>query len=217
MKKVYPIKIGDGAGFALCVGALAIAYFYMEKYLGLTPCPLCILDRITLALMAALFAAGALFVKPRGFGRLALITANMTLLAFGFVFSGRHVWLQNQPLANVGECLADSPAARDFAELIRRAFDAEADCGIIFYEFFGLTIPDMTLLLFVGLGALLLWQLIRAWRLSDNLPPTADYPSAADDAPAATDDAPTADNAPTPAADNAPTTAADNAPKASSG
>jgi disulfide bond formation protein DsbB len=163
IQKIPPMKIADAMGLALCLGALAIAYFWMEKYLGLEPCPLCILDRITVGAMAVFFAAGLFAVGPQGGGRLALITANLTMLAFGFVFSGRHVWLQNRPLG-IGECLADTPAARDFIELIRVAFDAQADCGMIFYEFLGLSIPEMTLLLFVGLGALLLWQLVHAWR-----------------------------------------------------
>lgn len=156
------IRLPALAALAACLSSLLIAYFYMERYLLLEPCPLCILDRLVVAVMGLGFALLALA------GRRWLTWAwmgwglNLIALSAGFVFAGRHIWLQNRPVDVAAECLADHAAAQGLVELIRRAFDAEADCGAIMWEFAGLTIPEQVLLFFIALAGLQCWL---AWAL----------------------------------------------------
>ena len=138
---------------ALCVLSLLIAYFYMERYLLLEPCPLCILDRFAVAVMAAGFIA--LAAGARGGAAWLAWGASSLGLAAGLIFAGRHIWLQNRPPDFAGGCLADNPAAAGFIALIQDAFSADADCGAIAWEFAGLTIPEQVLILFIVLA---LWQ-----------------------------------------------------------
>ena len=140
----------------MCLFALAIAYFLLEQHMGLIPCPLCILDRIVLAVMALIFAAGLFTNSFRA--RMVITGLNLFTLAFGFLFAIRHVWLQNQPIDVTRGCLSDVPEVVGLVQLIREAFNAEADCGLIGWELFGLSIPDLTLLLFVALLGMLLLQ-----------------------------------------------------------
>ena len=126
--------------------SLLFAYFFLQRRLGLVPCPLCILDRIVLAAMGAVFAAGLLAASLRA--RVALLAANSGLLAAGLLVAGRHVWLQNQPFDQASSCIADSQVAAGFSELLREAFGATSECGIILWQFFGFSIPDLTLALF---------------------------------------------------------------------
>ncbi|MGI9296798.1 MAG: disulfide bond formation protein B [Gammaproteobacteria bacterium] len=142
------------AGAALCFASLAIAYFYMERHLLLEPCPLCILDRLAVAAMGACFAASAFLPKWRR----VLWGMNALFLAAGFVFAGRHIWLQNRPPDFSAGCLADSAAAESFMEIVRRAFDAKGDCGAIYWEFAGLSIPEQVLLLFAVFALMLAAQ-----------------------------------------------------------
>ena len=154
-----------------CFASLAVAYFFMEKYLLLEPCPLCILDRIVVAAMGVVFLALALR-DSRATAAWAGTLANCVFLSAGFVFAARHIWLQNRPPDEAASCLSDSQAAESLIEIIRRAFDANADCGAIIWEdpVFGLTIPEQVMAMFVGFAALLVLQLFLLARIkTDNV------------------------------------------------
>lgn len=150
-----------GMGAALCAASLAIAYFYMERHLLLEPCPLCILDRLVVAAMGLVFVA--LFFIDGGWRR-RLLAINAVLLASGFVFASRHIWLQNRPPDAAALCLSDNAAAQSFLELISRAFDAKGDCGAVYWQFAGLSIPEQVLLLFVAFAILIAAQARALWR-----------------------------------------------------
>ena len=59
-------RLVNFAGFAVCAALLAYA-LYSQFYLGLDPCPLCIFQRIGVALLGVVFLAAALH-NPRGRG-----------------------------------------------------------------------------------------------------------------------------------------------------
>ncbi len=141
-------------GLVASLFALATAYFFLERQLGLEPCPLCILDRIIVAAMGLCFAAG-LLVESLPLRR-GLLAANAVFLASGLGVAGRHVWLENRPFDESLGCLGDSPAAAGLIDLVRKAFDAQADCSFILWELFGFSIPDYTLGMFVLVFAPLL-------------------------------------------------------------
>lgn len=67
--------------------------------------------------------------------------------------------MQNQPYDESRSCLAEGMQVDTLIEVIRGAFGSEVDCGLILWQVFGLTIPDLTLILFIGLGVLLGTQL----------------------------------------------------------
>lgn len=145
-------------GLATCVFSLLFAYFFLERYLLLEPCPLCILDRIVVALMGLVFLCGLFTSRTRT--RHVLSAVNGVILAFGFLFAGRHVYIQNRPVDLEAECLSEQPQIAGMTELIKEAFDAQADCSLIGWELFGLSIPGMTLLLFCFLAALVCAQVV---------------------------------------------------------
>ena len=152
-------------GLFTCIFSLIFAYFFVEGYLRLYPCPLCILDRFVLALMGLVFFVGLFTVAFRI--RMALTVGNAIFLAFGFLFAGRHVWLQNQPPDPSRQCLVDHPEAISLTEFIEGAFNATADCILIRWEIFGLTIPGMTLILFCLLALLLGIQVLGHYQDRD--------------------------------------------------
>ena len=169
-----------------CFASLAVAYFFMEKYLLLEPCPLCILDRIVVALMGVVFLALAA-LDSRGKTALAGLLANCVFLAAGFVFAGRHIWLQNRPPEDDAACLSDAQAAQDLIEVIARAFDANADCGAIIWEdpVFALTIPEQVLAMFIGFALLLALQFFMLARIKPDADADAkqNFPAAAEKEP----------------------------------
>jgi disulfide bond formation protein DsbB len=154
---VSTLRLSFFAGAVLCFASLAIAYFYMERHLLLEPCPLCILDRIVVFVMGCAFLLSAFSGTYR---RKVLWSVNLLALALGFVFAGRHVWQQYQPVSESANCLSDGAVAANFTEVIRRAFGAEGDCGAIYWEFLGLSIPELVLILFGVFSVLLAAQLV---------------------------------------------------------
>ena len=162
-----------GAG---CFAALAVAYFFMEKFLLLEPCPLCILDRIVVAAMGVVFIVAAA-MNFRGGAALAAMLFNCVALAFGFLFAGRHIWLQNRLPDETGSCLGNAEAAANLIEIIRRAFDANADCGAIMWEdpVLALTIPEQVMIMFVGYAGILLFQFFLLSRMKKESGIALDY------------------------------------------
>ena len=150
-------------GFFSCVSALGIAYFFMEGYLMLEPCPLCILDRLVVAAMACVFLVAALHNPGRLLSR-AYIVLNGLFLTCGFVVSVRHLILQNRPADETASCLADAEIARNFEDILRKSFGAEADCAFVSWEFLGLTIPEQVLILFIFMMLLLILQFRETFR-----------------------------------------------------
>ena len=157
------LRIIEAGGAALCFASIAVAVFYMERYLLLEPCPLCILDRIALAWTGAALAVAAAW-NPRKAIRAGLCAAAALGVVAGFIFSLRHIWLQNRPYDPSAACLSDSEAARGLIEIVGRAFDANADCGAVLWEFAGLSIPEQVLILMFAVAAAVLWQGVRIGR-----------------------------------------------------
>ncbi len=133
-----------------CIASLCIAYFYMEQYLLLEACPLCILDRFTVGFMSIGFfgyAFATKFSKPL-LQKISWAFTSFTLL-IGFILTGRHIWLQAQPPNDSGFCLTSSESVQNVLALIGKAFDANADCGGIAWVFLGLSIPQQLLVFFI--------------------------------------------------------------------
>ena len=141
-------------GFALAVGGLAVAVFFMQGVLGLAPCPLCILDRWVTGLAAAVFLAAALH-NPGALGQRLYAGLGLLACAAGLGLAGRHVWLQNLPPGRVPDCtpgldylLEQFPPM----EVLRTVLNSAGECAEVAWTFAGLTIPQQTLLFFGALA-----------------------------------------------------------------
>lgn len=143
-------------GLVICISAMLIAYFYMEKYLGLPPCHFCMLDRALIVLSGIVFLIGWLHGKP---GRLARGIYGLLLSIFtcaGVAVGLRHVILQNQPKSLFGSncgasldyMLENLPVLSVLGEILK----GSGDCADIQKEFWGFSIPELTLALFAILA-----------------------------------------------------------------
>lgn len=153
-------------GLGVCLAALGFGYLYLERVLGLEPCPLCVLDRIVLWTLAGVFAL-ARFQHPGKRGRIAYDLAALLLAAIGLGVAGRHVYLQTLPPGSLAECGAGFWFLAEQAGLeaaVAAALRGTGDCGEVQWTFLGLSIPALTLGVFVLLLALALIDLIRAAR-----------------------------------------------------
>lgn len=148
--------------FALFMMLVAVLYF--QNMLHLIPCPLCVSQRgFAIATGAIAFIA---FVHNPGTTGSRLYAALTTLAAIGgAAIAGRQVWLQNLPPEKVPTCgpTLDWMFQANFPlqEILGAMFFGEGSCAEIKWMFLGLSIPGWTLVAFVFLAAVGLFQLVR--------------------------------------------------------
>ena len=150
---------------AACVAMLAFG-LYLQHSVGLEPCPMCIVQRYALILVAVF--AGLASVRGQkgwwmGWGGVALLASG-----FGAFTAARQSWLQWYP-PETAMC------GRDFYGMIenypmRRAipmiFKGSGDCAAVDWMFLGGSIANWSFVSFTLLGILLVALLLRAPRRS---------------------------------------------------
>ena len=158
-------RIIFGLTFFGCSFLMAVALFF-EHQMNLEPCPLCILQRVMviltgiIALIAALHNPHDLGIKM--YGALVAISA-----ATGGAISMRQLWLQSLPADQVPACGASLDYMLDvfpLTDVLSMILTADGTCAEIVWTFLGISIPGWTLVGFIGLIAIGLFQIFRPLR-----------------------------------------------------
>ena len=150
----------------MCMGSLGLLAYglYLQHVVGLDPCPMCIVQRYALvlvALLAGLSAAGRSRTLQLGGSTLVLATA-----VFGAFVAARQSWLQWYP-PEVVSC------GRDFYGMIetfplQRAipmiFKGGGDCTKVDWTFLGGSIANWSFLCFVAIAGTALLLIARSLR-----------------------------------------------------
>lgn len=150
-------------GLGTCIIAMLFALGFLQYYLMLDPCPLCVITRVIVISLAVVFMV-ALIHNPAKTGQriYAALASLIALIGLGVQF--RHIWLQNLPPDQVPACgpgLGFLLDTQPVYSALRQVFEGSGDCATIDWVFLGLTIPMQTALLFVFLLLLATWQLFR--------------------------------------------------------
>ena len=155
-----------GAAALLCATLLGVA-LYLQHVQGIEPCPLCLIQRIVVIALGAVFLVAACH-NPYAAGRRGYGLITAVLAALGVAVAGRHVWLQNLPAEEVPACgpglayiLENFPPTSAF-ELVLRG---SGECAEVTWRFLGLTIPGWTLVVFLAFLLFGLQQTFRPTRL----------------------------------------------------
>ena len=148
---------GNLLGFAACAALLGYAW-YAQAVLHLEPCPLCIFQRIGIALIGVLFLAASLHDPKRWgariYGLLQLIAALGTI-----GIAARHIWIQHQPPGSVAACGATLSYMLDIlpvTAVIRKVLTGSGECAQVTWRFLGLSMPAWVLIAAVVLA---LWAI----------------------------------------------------------
>jgi len=156
-------RVINSLGVIGAIGSMLFAMFYLEHHLGLEPCPLCMLDRlvvITLGITYLLaFAHNPGRTGQRLYGLFGILAA-----AIGIALAARHIWLQNLPSDQIPECAPGLDYMLDtfpIADTLRIILTSSGECAEIAWRFLGMSIPTITLLLFLGFLLLSLIQTVR--------------------------------------------------------
>ncbi|VVO44609.1 disulfide bond formation protein B [Pseudomonas fluorescens] len=152
---------------AFTAGALALgASLYLEYVVGLEPCPLCTVQRFFLVLFAAVCLIATLH-GPKRTGCYVYWLLNIVSCLAGMVTAWRHVLLQNEP---VERWLACSPGLEyllgtmSWRCALTQVFQGSAECTRISWTLFDMSIPEWSLLFFVGMISLGIFQLLQLLR-----------------------------------------------------
>ena len=143
-----------------CISLLGYAQ-YLQHLVGLLPCPLCVAQRLGYWLLG-LIALLAFLHNPKVIGRRFYGFLMSISALIGAVIAARHAWLIRYPKSF--ECGISPEEAflnsLPLAEWWPGMFEANGDCADADWEFLSLTIPDWSLIAFVGLGSSALYILL---------------------------------------------------------
>jgi protein dithiol:quinone oxidoreductase len=139
-------------GFMMCVVMIGTALFYFQRFLGLEPCPLCILQRVVVISLGTVLLVAAIH-GPSGWGN-RIYGGLITLIAgSGAAIAGRHVWLQSLPADQVPECgptLDYILETFPLSKALQLVLHGSGECAKVEWQFLGLSIPAWTLIAFSG-------------------------------------------------------------------
>ena len=143
-----------------CLGLLAFGW-YLQTYQGLEPCPMCIVQRYCMVLVALIAFLGAACPKILG-QKLAAGGVILVALA-GFGTALRQSWLQWYPpeFFSCGRDPFNMVNKIPLADLIPKVFAGQGDCTVVDWTFLGGSIANWSMLCFAGIIALLVIALIR--------------------------------------------------------
>lgn len=152
------------AVFVACLVIFGFA-LYLQHIEVVEPCPMCILQRYSFALIALIALIGAIHnpgvMGARVYGALVLAGALT-----GAGISTRHSWLQRFPTPSYS-CGADLEYLLDtfpLAKALPAIFSGTGECSKVQWRMLGLSIPEWALIWFLIFAIVALVVIVKAKR-----------------------------------------------------
>jgi disulfide bond formation protein DsbB len=149
--------------FLICAGTLAYAY-YSQYYQGVSPCPLCIAQRIVIAIIGLLSLIFSILGFYGFLNKLcSLIVAGFAI--FGIKIAAHHIYLMNlppdqQPLS-CGMPLEVLYQKLPLTGFLHHILQGDAECGKVNWLVFGMSGPTAMIVLCSGILLLLIYNMFR--------------------------------------------------------
>ena len=141
-------------------GAMLVFGLYLQHVVGLEPCPMCIVQRYALMLVAFVAGVTAFFSTKW----LIMIGSAKTMFfaGFGAFVAARQSWLQWYPPeeASCGRDFYGMIEMFPLQRVIPMIFKGSGDCSKIDWTFLGLSIANWSFLCFSGIALLMLVLLV---------------------------------------------------------
>lgn len=150
--------------FLGCTALILIA-LYLEHVMGMEPCPLCMTQRIAV-IAVGVVALLAFLHNPAKRGLRVYAVLGLLLAVGGAYFSSRQLWLQSLPPDQVPAC---GPALEymmqvfPFMDVLKAMLHGDGNCAEV-DRLFGVSLALWTLLAFIGMAAVNLFQAVRVGR-----------------------------------------------------
>ena len=155
----YPRR-GLGVLALTCAAMLAFG-MYLQHVVGLEPCPMCIVQRYALVLVA--LVAGLTALSDRRGVHLLGGTLVVVLCGLGAFVAARQSWLQWYPpeAVSCGRDLYGMIEAFPLNRVVPMLFRGSGDCSKVDWSFLGGSIANWSFVVFVTMG---LVSLVACWR-----------------------------------------------------
>lgn len=142
--------------------------FYFQYVKGLSPCPLCLMQRLCVLLLFMLCFIGVTIRSLKGGKVLAIL--QCIIAACGLFFAGRQLWLQSLPPEQAPSCMPDLDVLIHYFpwhDVLRSLLWGTGDCAEVNWQWLGLSMPEWVSLyfLFMLIAVILLyWMLHKQFR-----------------------------------------------------
>jgi disulfide bond formation protein DsbB len=149
----------------LAITSMLFARLYLQEYLGLAACPLCMTQRVFVVLWGVIALLGAVH-NPQHWGRRVYAALCGLAALAGAGVAARHVWLQHLPADQVPACgpsLGYMLENLPFREALGTLLAGDGNCADIQWTFLGFSIPEQTLVVFSVAILVCLWQTVRTY------------------------------------------------------
>ena len=136
---------------------------YMQYGQGLSPCPLCMSQRMVVVVLG-LISLVTLFVRPAARG---LRVSGLFLLFFsacGIALAIRQLYLESLPPSEHHVCMPGLDyliQILPWQEILRQMLTGGADCAVVAWRFLGLSMAGWTLVIFVITALTGFFEMIR--------------------------------------------------------
>ncbi len=152
-KLPFPLSYRNINAFLLlmAVVSLSFALLFLQKYLELAPCPLCVFQRVGMIVMACFTLVATLTNPKKTWLRLTLWLGSFAGALWSNIVAMRHVWLQHLPADEVPSCgpgLNFLLEAFPLSQVLKEVFSGSGECAEIAWTFLGLSIPEQSLIVF---------------------------------------------------------------------
>lgn len=147
--------------FVCCVLLLGFG-LYLQHAVGLTPCPMCIMQRYAFVVVAVIALVGGIHAPKITGQRIYLGLIALTAL-FGGGVALRQTMLQLNP-PEIPECGPDLEFMLDtfpLAQALPMIFSGSGDCAAVDWSLFGLSIANWSLVMFAAILVLVGYLLVR--------------------------------------------------------
>lgn len=134
---------------ALLSFVILVTSFYLQYVVNLSPCLLCIMQRICVFILLGLSLI-SIYARSRVFTVLMQIFFSI----LGLFFAGRQLWLQSLPTDHIASCLPEFDILIQYFswnDIISAFFWGTEECGKITWQWLGLTISAWSALYFIFL------------------------------------------------------------------
>lgn len=155
------------SGFLFLASVIGMAFaLYLEHVQGLEPCPLCVFQRVGLIALGVISLI-AFIHNPasNAMKRVYALLGSVGILWSAGV-AGRHLWLQHLPADQVPAC---GPGLNYLVEVLplkavfEQVLTGSGECAAIDWTFLGQSLPFWSLIFFVVLALVSVWQLLRKY------------------------------------------------------
>ncbi|WP_415356842.1 disulfide bond formation protein B [Halioglobus sp. Uisw_031] len=147
----------------LAVVSMLFARLYLQAFLNLEACPLCMTQRVFVVAWGSIALIAALH-NPLGWGSRVYAALCGLAACAGAAVAARHVWLQHLPEDQVPACgpsldymLENLP----FEDTLSIVFAGDGNCANVSWSLLSFSIPEQTLAVFCAAILICLWQTVR--------------------------------------------------------